>query len=423
MANVTDIHNFDDQFQYQLDKLDGADIDDRDRKAIKDLIRYQDTQRGLAASTNVNNCSDLRLSAERADTPLVDMDREDVDALLFEYKHNYDMAEGTLRNYRKAFRKFFRYHDREWAEDIEIGAIPDREVDADKTLDEDEIGRLRESADHPRNKALLEMLLDTGLRISAVGTLRVQDVDLNGRAGTVTLNQEAVGRKGASGKRPLTWSKPYVANWLDVHPRSDDPDAPLFHRLTKPNGGWASEGDGDDGALTYYHLQRILKQIAEEAGVPRDKVNPHNFRKTAITQWIRQGFSEQEIKHRATWVKDSRQFETYSQVTDEEMNQQILEQYGLAEEETERNKPDIDDCPQCQTTLRGDPRFCPGCGLALSQKAAHDLDQAEDDIFEDAAEASDEDEVAMLRDLRELVEDHPEAVDAALQAVEGGADD
>lgn len=412
MASVGDIHNFSDQFQYQLQKLEDADIDDRDRRAIKELIRYQDTQRNLAASTNVNNCSDLRLSAERAETPLVDMERADVDELLFRYKHELEMAEGTLRNYRKAFRKFFRYHGRDWAEDIEIGAIPEREVDADKTLTEDEINALRESADHPRNKALLEMLLDTGLRISAIGTLRVQDVELNGRAGTVTLNQDAVGRKGASGKRPLTWSKPYIANWLDVHPRSDDPEAPLFHRLTMPNGGWDED---EDGALTYYTLQKILKQIAEDAGVPRDKVNPHNFRKTAISQWIRQGFSEQEIKHRATWVKDSRQFETYSQVTDEEMNQQILEQYGLTDEETERNKPDIDDCPQCQATLRGDPRFCPGCGLALSQRAAYDLEQAKDDIFEDVAEATDKDEVAMLRDLRELIEEHPEAVDEVLQ--------
>lgn len=134
MASVSDIHNFSDQFQYQLRKLDGADIDERDRKAIKELIRYQDTQRNLAASTNVNNCSDLRLSAERADTPLVDMERSDVDELLFRYKHEREMAEGTLRNYRKAFRKFFRYHDREWAENIEIGAIPDQEVDGAQTL-------------------------------------------------------------------------------------------------------------------------------------------------------------------------------------------------------------------------------------------------------------------------------------------------
>ena len=289
MAAVDDIHNFGDQFTNQLRKLDEADIDERDTKAIKEFIRYQDTQRELAASTSINNCSDLRLSAERADTPLVDMEREDVDALLFEYKHEREMAAGTLRNYRKALRKFFRHHDREWAEDIEIGSIPDREVDADKTLTSKDIDALREAADHPRNKALLEMLLDTGLRISALGTLRIGDVHLSGRAGTVSLNQEAVGRKGASGKRPLTWSKPYVANWLDIHPRGDEPDAPLFHRLTMPNGGW---DDSEEGAISYYQFQRILKQIAERAGVSRDKVNPHNFRKTAISRWIREGFSD-----------------------------------------------------------------------------------------------------------------------------------
>ncbi len=37
------------------------------------------------------------------------------------------------------------------------------------------------------------------------------------------------------------------------------------------------------------------------------------------------------------------------------------------------DEPDIDNCPQCQTTLRGDPRFCPRCGLALGQKVAYDL--------------------------------------------------
>lgn len=405
MASVNDIHNLGDQFQYQLDKLEEADIDERDRKAIKAFIRYQDTQRDLAVSTNVNNLSDLRLSAERSDTPLVEMEREDVDELLFSYKHDLDMAEGTLRNYRKALRKFYRYREEDWAEDIEIGAPPEREIDTDKILTDDEIEALRDAADHPRNKALLELLIDTGLRISAAGTLRVRDVDLNGRAGTVTLNQDAIGRKGASGKRPLTWSKPYVANWLNVHPRSDDPEAPLFHRLTVPNGGWE---DDEEGAIGYYQMQKILKEIAEEAGVDRDKVNPHNFRKTAISRWIREGFSEQEIKHRATWVKDSQQFETYSQVTDEEMNDKILNEYGLVDEDEGTHRPELESCPQCQASLSGEPRFCPGCGLALSQKSAHLLDEAKDDIFEDAANAEDEDEVEMLSDLRDLVEEHPE---------------
>ena len=152
MASVRDIHNFGAQFTYQLEKLDEADIDDRDREAIAEFIRYQDTQRGLAANTSVNNCSDLRLSAERAEKPLVDMDREDVDELLFAYKHELDMAPGTLRNYRKALRKFFRHLGRGWAEDIKIGPVPDRSVDVDKTLTAEEIDALRDAAAHPRNK-------------------------------------------------------------------------------------------------------------------------------------------------------------------------------------------------------------------------------------------------------------------------------
>ncbi|MXR41244.1 tyrosine-type recombinase/integrase [Halobaculum sp. WSA2] len=401
MPDLTDIHGFGEQFQNQLAKLEEADIDDADRKAIRAFTRYQDTQRDLATSTLVNNLSDLRLCAERADLPLVKMEREDVDELLFRYKHDRGLAKGTLRNYRKALKKFFRYQDCEWATEIEIGASPDREVDADKTLEEEEIDALRDAANHPRDKALLELLLDTGLRISAAGTLRVGDVHLDGRTGAITLNKEAVGRKGASGTRPLVWSKPYIANWLDVHPRSDDPDAPLFVSLKRPD-----DPQYGDGSLTYYRYQQILKELAEDAGVDGEKVNPHNFRKSAISRWIREGFSEQEIKHRAMWVKDSRQFETYSQVTDEEMNDQILGKYGMSDE-GEDHSPKIENCPQCQTPLREDASFCPGCGLPLSQTAARDMEEAEDDLFADLADAQSPSDIGMLQDLRSVIKEHP----------------
>jgi len=58
-----------------------------------------------------------------------------------------------------------------------------------------------------------------------------------------------------------------------------------------------------------------------------------------------------------------------------------------------------------------------------SASAAQDLEQAKEDVFEDVAAATDEDEVAMLRDLRELVEDHPGAMDAVLQRAAAETDD
>lgn len=63
---MSGIHNFDDQFGYQLKKLDETNIEDRDRQASREFIRYQDAQRGLAASNNIHNCSDFRPSTSRA---------------------------------------------------------------------------------------------------------------------------------------------------------------------------------------------------------------------------------------------------------------------------------------------------------------------------------------------------------------------
>jgi integrase len=409
MTRVDDIQGFSQQYRNQRRKLTEADIDERDREKIKQFIRDQDTNKGLKESTLINHLGNLRLTAERTEISLVDMEKEDVDDYLYFLKRDEQSSDGTIRNYKKSLRKFFRYIDRNWADDIKVGSPPKREVQVDNLLTDDEFIAMLNSAPNPRDKALFTMLLDTGLRIGAVGSLRIRDVDVEGRAGSVSLNQNANGLKGASGSLPLTWSKGYIGNWLDVHPERDNEDAPLFYNTSDKQIGDAEE---NDPSLSYYHLQRRLKQMADTAGVDTDKVNPHNLRKTAITWWIRDGFTEQEIKHRATWVKDSTMFEIYSQVTDEEMNEQILNRYGLAEDD-EPSRPELDRCSQCRTTLPSPtPRFCPGCGAALSQKAADEVEDLEEDIFSDAVEAEDENLAEALQEFRDLVNRNPTLKDA-----------
>lgn len=381
MADTTDINADSRRFQGQLDKLETADIADSDRDAIRAFIRQRDAHTSTATSTDLNHLKNLRLSADRSDMALTDMEKSDVDDLLFQFKHERGMADGTLRNYRKSLRLFYRDGlGREWAEEIKVGPSPTRKADPDDALNREETDALLDAARNPRDKALLAMLLDGGFRKAAVASLRVRDVDLSGRAGRVMLNQDASGLKGADGPKALTWSTPYLAAWLDVHPRRDDPNAALFHTLREPH-----EVE-DDGALTPFHFQRILKGLAEDADVPREKVNPHNFRKTAITRWIREGLSEQEIKHRAGWVKDSGQFEVYSQVSAEEMNGQILNRYGFADEETV-GTPTLKDCPRCRTPLRSRVAFCPSCGLPLSDRSV-DIADATGEIKDDTADAA-----------------------------------
>ncbi|EFW90433.1 phage integrase [Haladaptatus paucihalophilus DX253] len=400
MVDFDEVQGYGRKFENQLAKLREASISDADRAAIIAFIQHEEAQGKVNTGTMVNHINRLRLAAERSDISLTEMqDKTAVDGLLFSLKHDHGLAEGTLRNYRKALRKFFRYRDRDWADDIKIGVSPERTVDPNDLLTDEEIEDLLEAASHPRDKALVSLIADTGLRIGAIASLRIHDVDLTNRAGTVSINEEA-NVKGATGTVPLTWSRGYVANWLDVHPRSDEEEAALFHKVRFVE-------DGEDGAMSYQYLGRRIKWIADEAGIDRDRVNTHNFRKTAISRWIREGLNEQAIKHRATWVKDSSQFEVYSGVRDEELNESILAHYDLVDEDEESSRPNLEACPQCRTPLRQHSRFCPGCGAPLTQGAAETVTDAEDDLFGDVSSGLNPGSRATIRELHTALQDDP----------------
>lgn len=395
MVDVDDVQQMSRKLEQQLDKLDAADIPGVDQTLITALVRDLD-RKDRADSTIANHCNNLRVASERAEMALSEMELDDVEAFLWRLKREYELSEGTRRNYRKSLRLVYRVDDRDWADGIEIGASPERKVDPSDLLTQAEIDALFDACQNARDKALIAVLLDTGLRIGAVLSLRVRDVSLTERAGTISLNHDADGLKDASGTVPITWSRGYVVNWLEMHPRRDEPDVAFMHQLS------AFDAD-DDGALSYQVVNRKLKRIADRTDVvDRGAVNPHAFRKTAISRWIREGASEQEIKHRATWTEDSDQFAVYSGVTDEELNEQILDRYDLTDGDLSA-RPTMETCPQCGQGLRDGARFCSGCGVSLDQAAAEQINDTEDEIVDTGFTVDGLDEQLLLRAVRRSV--------------------
>lgn len=406
MVDPEDVQGYASKFENQLEKLDEASIDDRDREAIHAFVRAVDARGDVNRGTIGTNLNRLRLASERADVPLVEMDKADVDELVFSLRHDHDLSDGTIRNYRKALRKFFDGRDEEWAEDVKIGASPPRSVGPNELLTDDELDAILEAASNPRDKALIAMLADTGLRISGVATLRVRDLDQTGQTTLVTINEDAH-VKGASGTVPLTWSDGYLASWLQIHPRRDVDDAALIHKLD-------GYGADDAGALSYGYLSARIKDVADDAGVDRDRVNTHNFRKTAISNWIREGLSEQAIKHRATWDVDTDMIQIYSGVRDEELNDQILAHYDIATEASDTG-PTIDACPRCGTAVEAFHSYCPGCTAPLDQVAAEALDDAETSVMSSKGITDDPDVDETLDRFFAAIKNDPEAKAAAAE--------
>jgi integrase len=396
MVSTDDVQNYATKFENQLEKVETADIDDKDRDAIHNFVRSVDAAGDVNRGTMVSNLNRLRLAAERGPCPLVEMSMDDVEQLLFDLRHDHDLSDGTLRNYRKALRKFFKQRDdADFGTEITVGPSRTDAVDPDDLLTDDEIDDLLSACENPRDKAFIALLADTGLRIGAIASLRIADIDLSGQAGLISIN-EGANVKGASGTVPMTWSEGHVAGYLNVHPRRETADAALIH----VQEGWYDPDDEGNGAMTYQYLSGRIKDIADDAEISRDRVNAHNFRKSAISRWIREGMSEQAIKHRACWDVDTDQIHVYSGVRDEELNEQILDHYDIETDQSTVSRPDLDRCPRCQTALKSDHRFCPGCAAPLSQSAAEATDLVEDAAFEGVANA----DGARVRELAELRE-------------------
>lgn len=403
MVDVDEVQGYRRKHDNQLDRLAEAEIDDRDREAIREWVTHLRAGDSTVESlgTVVSHLNRIRLAAERSAVPLVEFEgAADVNAFKVALEDEFGLAAGTIRNYMKALRKFFAWLDRAWATDVVVGSPPEREHDPEAAITDEEMVALLDACNEfepaAREKAMLALLRDTALRIGAVLSLRVRDVDPAADRPLVTINSDGP-VKGASGRKPLVWSHLYCAQWLDQHPRRDDPDAAFIHKTR-------GYGDDEDGALRYQYAAARISRIAEAAGLDPDRVHAHLFRGTAISEWILRDLGEQGIKHRVDWDEDSREFATYSRVTDQEMNDYIYEHFGVASAVDEvGDGPRTEFCPnpRCGEPLLDGVEFCPGCGAAVAAASQQQFDDAVDELIEaDRAGVPDELVDAVLARIR-----------------------
>lgn len=216
------------------------------------------------------------------------------------------LATASFHRYWKAIRCFFKWAAEELQiprPDLELKmpAFTNREI---VPFTEDEIRALLKACEHTklvvdsnrksyqcrrptavRDRALILLLLDTGLRAGECVRLRVCDVNLeNGEVCVMPHNIHKTRPRtvylGNAGKKAL-WK--YLAFREDKHP-SD----PLFMSI-------------NDQALTQVGIRSVIYTIAATAHV--QNAHPHKFRHTFAIQYLRNGgdvFTLQRLLGHAT---------------------------------------------------------------------------------------------------------------------------
>jgi integrase/recombinase XerD len=120
-----------------------------------------------------------------------------------------------------------------------------------------------------RDKAIVLMLLDTGLRASELCNLLRRDVDLNDGSVVVRRGKGGVGRIVYLGRRARRVLWRYLAEREE-----DSPDDFVFLNQR----GWP---------FTPNRLLQLTKHLGERAGV--EDVHPHRFRHTFAIEYLRNG--------------------------------------------------------------------------------------------------------------------------------------
>ena len=351
------------------------------------------------AATLKSYCSRFTWASVRMiDGNLTEADTDDINELMSQHlsgdnPHIKDggYANATVRLYQSALRSFYKYHSdlNVDPEQITIVDPSDSKVDERDMFTSEEVNDLREACNNPRDRALLELLINTGQRIRAIQTLRIKDVNVE--EGVFYLNEEVDGLKHANGKRPLLGAKASIRRYLDYHPCPNDPEAYLLTNIHAYN----PETEPGD-MLHRGTLRRRLKKIGEEAGVSKP-VNPHNFRHYFVTiAKKRYGLDNDQIRWLIGHGPNSTVMETtYSHLTDDDRIQSVEVEAGYREPEEEDSPLTPPACTVCGEPLEPTDKACSACGEVYTPDAKATQDQIKDDMFESKGQASEKEESAL----------------------------
>jgi len=215
-------------------------------------------------------------------------------------------------------------------------------------LSEEQILQMVNACKSVRDRAIVAVLYDSGCRIGEIRTMKIKSVTFDRYGAKIHV-------KGKTGERSLrlTISVPLLATWFNMHPRRDDPEAPLWLN---------SRGL----PMRYAAFQALIPRIAKRAGI-RTRVYPHLFRHSRAT-FLASYLTEAQLCVRFGWVQGSEQPGTYVHLSGRDADEAILELYGIKK----NAKGDIKvllpkPCENCDAINAFNCQVCMNCGYPLKQ--------------------------------------------------------
>ena len=210
------------------------------------------------------------------DKPILVISTDDIRAFLLNC-HN-TMSPASVNNLKRNLSSFFQWlENEEYILKNPVKRIGDIKVEKQvkKPFSITEVEKLRMACDTLRLRAMVEFLLSTGVRLSELVSLDINDIDMQDRS-CIVLGKGAKQREVFFNERTAIHLKTYLDD------RNDDNPA-LWVSEFKPHVRLRQSGVGID-----------IRELGKRAGVK--DVHPHRFRRTMASYAVGHGMKIEQVR-------------------------------------------------------------------------------------------------------------------------------
>ena len=234
---------------------------------------------GLSKATLENYLLRLRPFMEAMRKPIGEITTNDIRLYLFNYQSERKISNRSLETIRITLCSFFKWascegyiakNPTETINPIKFTAKPR------KALSQIELEIIRRACRSARETALIEVLYSTGCRVSELIGIKLSDIDWNNK--TVLLFG-----KGQKYRTSYLNAKAEIAIKAYLYNRQHD----SIYLFCNDRGG---------GKMGKDNVEKIIRIIAERAGMGDKGITPHVFRHTTATQALKNGMPVTDIQ-------------------------------------------------------------------------------------------------------------------------------
>jgi integrase len=357
--DTTDYHRFSKQYQTAITRLWKAKMPEDDKRLVERFAR--DTKaKGTSFSRLTKLVRNLAIIGEMIGKPFKKATSEDIKRVVHHFEYD-DYSVWTRHDIKVILKQFYRWLDGEDYPKIVkwiCTTIPHKDkplVKETELLSEEEVNKLIATADHPRNKAILAILAESGARIGEIGNLTIGQIKIDTSGAVLNVS-------GKTGRRRLRIisATPFLVKWLDIHPDNANPYAPL----------WVNIGTKDyHKQMTYEGIRKVLIETFKKAGIKK-RCHPYIFRHSRASQLARH-LTEFQMNAYFGWIQGSRMPSCYVHISGKDLDEDILRINGLKPgEKPIPYKPQARACPRCKEINSPNALYCCRCAEIVDSALA-----------------------------------------------------